>query len=75
MATEMGALVSYGADFEDMYVRSVDYVDKILRGAKAGELPVEQARKYDLIINLKRARSLGLTIPNAVLARADEVIR
>src|SRR5207249_2360572 len=48
-ATEMGALVSFGADFEDMYVRSVDYVDKILRGAKAGELPVEQARKYDLI--------------------------
>jgi putative tryptophan/tyrosine transport system substrate-binding protein len=75
MATKMGALVSYGADFEDMYVRSVDYVDKILRGAKAGELPVEQARKYDLIINLKRARSLGLTIPNAVLARADEVIQ
>ena len=75
VATELGALVSYGADIEDMYVRSVDYVDKILRGAKAGELPVEQARKYDLIINLKRARSLGLTIPNAVLVRADEVIQ
>jgi putative tryptophan/tyrosine transport system substrate-binding protein len=69
-----GGLMSYGANYPDLYRRAAEFVDKILRGAKAGELPVEQPTKFDLIINLTTAKALGLTIPEAFLLRADELI-
>ena len=71
---ESGGLVSYGASFTDMYRRAASYVDRILKGAKAGDLPVEQPERYELIINLRAAKLLRLTIPPALLVRADEVI-
>jgi ABC-type uncharacterized transport system substrate-binding protein len=71
---ESGGLVSYGANIADLFGRSADYVDKILRGAKPGELPIEQATRFDLVINLTTARALGLDISSTMLARADEVI-
>jgi putative ABC transport system substrate-binding protein len=69
-----GGLISYGADLMDLYRRSPTYVDHILRGANPADLPVEAPRKIELVINLKAAKSLGLTVPRIVLARADEVI-
>jgi putative tryptophan/tyrosine transport system substrate-binding protein len=64
----------YGPNFPDLWRRSADYVDKILRGAKPADIPVEQPTKFDLVVNLKTAKALGLTIPESFLLRADEVI-
>jgi putative ABC transport system substrate-binding protein len=71
---EEGGLVSYGPSDIDLYRRSAAYVDRILKGAKPSELPVEQPTKFDLVINLKTGKALGLTIPESFLLRADGVI-
>jgi putative ABC transport system substrate-binding protein len=70
-----GGLMFYGVDYDDQYRKAAHYVDKILKGAKPADLPVQQATKFEFIINLKAAKQIGLTIPPRVLERADQVIK
>jgi putative tryptophan/tyrosine transport system substrate-binding protein len=73
-SVEAGGLMSYGPSFLDLFRRAATYVDKILKGAKPAELPVEQPTKFELVINMKAAKALGLTLPPSLLQRADQII-
>jgi len=72
---QAGGLMSYGTSFRDTWGRAAYFVDRIIKGAKPGDLPVEQVSKFSLAVNLKTARALGLTVPESVMVRADEVLR
>ncbi|HXX11190.1 MAG TPA: ABC transporter substrate binding protein, partial [Burkholderiales bacterium] len=72
---EEGGFISYGADLSDMFRRSAQFVDRILKGAKPSELPIEQPTKFELVVNLRTAKTLGVVVPESILLQADEVIR
>jgi putative ABC transport system substrate-binding protein len=73
--TAGGALLNYGPNIEDLVVRSAGYVDKILRGMRPGDLPIQRPTKFDLVVNAKTAKLFGITIPEPILARADQIIQ
>jgi len=72
---EAGLLMTYGLDYVDLILKAASYIDRILKGANPGDLPVEQATKFEMIVNLKTANALGLTVPRSLLLRADDMIQ